>query len=135
LSLKRITLNHVPPELYTKGVGKTTAYDFGLIGKVPIDDLVILLSKEFFNLEGEEYPSSDSNPESELPDVVYLKNGGVRKGLVIEQVPNESLKLQTLYGEIYVIDMKDISRIAKERKQSTVSTIARPTANGRLRPL
>ena len=36
-------------------------------------------------------------------DVVYLKDGGVRRGLILEQVHNESVKLKTAYGEIFVI--------------------------------
>ena len=50
-------------------------------------------------------------------DVVYLKDGGVRRGLILEQIPNESLKLKTAYGEIFVIQMSDISKTAKEEKE------------------
>ena len=48
--------------------------------------------------------------------MVYLKDGGVRRGLILEQVPNESVKLKTAYGELFVIKMSDISRIAKEKQ-------------------
>jgi opacity protein-like surface antigen len=54
-------------------------------------------------------------------DVVYLKDGGVRRGLILEQIPNESVKLKTNYGEIFVIQMSDISRIAKEEKEVPVA--------------
>ncbi len=50
-------------------------------------------------------------------DVVYLKDGGVRRGLILEQIPGESVKLKTNYGEIFVIKMTDISKIAKEEKE------------------
>ncbi|MEE3234881.1 MAG: hypothetical protein VX294_11995 [Candidatus Latescibacterota bacterium] len=55
----------------------------------------------------------------EYEDVVYLKNGGVRRGLIFEQIPGESIKLKTSYGEIFVIEMLDISKIVKEEKKLT----------------
>jgi hypothetical protein len=54
-------------------------------------------------------------------DVVYLKDGGVRRGLILEQIPGESVKLKTNYGEIFVISMSDISKIAKEEKTPPVA--------------
>ncbi|GEM_PF-762904 len=55
----------------------------------------------------------------EYEDVVYLKNGGMRRGLILEQIPGESIKLKTSYGEIFVIKMSDISKIVKEEKKLT----------------
>ena len=59
----------------------------------------------------------------EYEDVVYLKDGGVRRGVIIEQVPGESVKLKTNYGEIFVIKMSDISKIVKEEKATPVARI------------
>ena len=36
-----------------------------------------------------------------LQEVVYLKNGSVIRGTIIEQVPNESLKIQTSDGSVF----------------------------------
>ena len=36
-----------------------------------------------------------------MDDVLYLKNGSVIRGIIIEQVPNESLKIQTYDGNIF----------------------------------
>jgi hypothetical protein len=55
----------------------------------------------------------------EYEDVVYLKNGGVRRGLILEQIPGESIKLKTSYGEVFVIEMLDITKILKEEKKLT----------------
>ena len=52
----------------------------------------------------------------EYEDVIYLKDGGVRRGLILEQVPNEAVKLKTSYGEIFVITWSEISKIVKEEK-------------------
>jgi hypothetical protein len=47
-------------------------------------------------------------------DVIYLINGGVRRGLLFEVIPGESVKLKTNYGEIFVIQMSEISKIVRE---------------------
>lgn len=47
-------------------------------------------------------------------DVLYLKNGSVIRGTIIEQIPGESLKIQTQGGSVFVHAMEEISRIAKE---------------------
>ena len=38
-------------------------------------------------------------------EIVYLKNGSVIRGTVIEQVPNKSIKVQTADGSIFVYQM------------------------------
>ena len=47
-------------------------------------------------------------------EVVYLKNGSVIKGLIVEQVPSESLKIQTSDGSLFVYQMDEVAKIAKE---------------------
>ena len=47
-------------------------------------------------------------------DVVYLKNGSIIKGTIIEQVPNESIKIQTADGSIFVYKMSEILKMTKE---------------------
>lgn len=47
-------------------------------------------------------------------EVVYLKNGGRVRGIVIEQVPGESLKVQTADGSIFVYQMSEVEKITKE---------------------
>jgi len=48
-------------------------------------------------------------------DVVYLKNGSVIRGEIIEQVPNVSIKIKTRDGSIFVYTMEEISKITKEK--------------------
>ncbi len=50
----------------------------------------------------------------EMRDVVYLKNGSIVKGIIVEQVPNKTLKLQTSDGSLFVFEFKDIEKIVKE---------------------
>ena len=62
-----------------------------------------------------------SSLAQQYEDVVYLKDGGVRRGLILEQIPGESVKLKTNYGEIFVISMSDISKIAKVEKDVPIA--------------
>lgn len=50
----------------------------------------------------------------ELQEVVYLKNGSVIRGTIIEQVPNQSLKIKTTDGNIFVFKIDEVEKITKE---------------------
>ncbi|MCM0719256.1 hypothetical protein NBH15_13345 [Parabacteroides sp. W1-Q-101] len=50
-----------------------------------------------------------------LTEVLHLKNGSVIRGTIIEQVPNESIKIQTLDGSIFAYSMADVLKITKEQ--------------------
>lgn len=54
-------------------------------------------------------------------ETVYLKNGGLVKGEIIEQVPGQSLKVKTKDGNIFVYQMDEVERIAKESQTSTTN--------------
>jgi hypothetical protein len=58
-----------------------------------------------------------SNGQNNMGDVVYLKNGSVIKGTIIEQVPNESIKLETRSGDIFVFKTDEIEKMVKENLQ------------------
>lgn len=47
-------------------------------------------------------------------DVVYLKNGSIIRGVIIEQIPGDSLKIQTPGGSVFVHRMSEVLKIAKE---------------------
>ena len=51
-------------------------------------------------------------------ETVYLKNGGLVKGEIIEQVPGQSLKVKTKDGNIFVYQMDEVERITKETDTS-----------------
>ena len=50
----------------------------------------------------------------DVQEVVYLKNGSVVRGVVIEQVPGVSLKVQTSDGSIFAYQMSEVVKITKE---------------------
>lgn len=49
-------------------------------------------------------------------EAVYLKNGEVVKGDIIEQVPGQSLKIMTKDGDVFVFYMDEVELITKEKK-------------------
>lgn len=52
---------------------------------------------------------------NELQEVLYLKNGSIIKGTIIEQVPEETVKIQTYDGSLFVYPMSDVLKITKEK--------------------
>ncbi len=53
-------------------------------------------------------------------DVVYLKNGGIIRGMIIEQIPNKSIKIETADRNVFVYQLDEIDRITKEPVQEGV---------------
>lgn len=47
-------------------------------------------------------------------DVVYLKNGGVTRGTIIELIPEKQIKIETVDGNVFVYQMSEIEKYAKE---------------------
>ena len=47
-------------------------------------------------------------------DVIYLKNGSIIHGVIIEQVPNVKYKIQTYDGNVFVFEVENIEKITKE---------------------
>jgi hypothetical protein len=52
--------------------------------------------------------------QERMQDVVYLKNGSIIRGMIIEQVPNKTIKIQTADGSVFVYQMEDVVKITKE---------------------
>lgn len=48
-------------------------------------------------------------------DVIYLKNGEIANGVIVEQIPGISVKIVTTENMILTVKMDDIERIAKEK--------------------
>ena len=49
-----------------------------------------------------------------LQDVVYLRNGSIIRGTIIEQVPNESLTIETADRSLFVFAIDEVERISRE---------------------
>src|ERR1035437_5308408 len=62
---------------------------------------------------------SVSAQNGNMEDVVYLKNGSIIHGIIIEQIPNESLKVQTKDGNVFVYKMTEVDKMTKEQITNT----------------
>jgi len=58
--------------------------------------------------------SSYVKAQSNYQEVVYLKNGSIIRGIIIEQIPNVALKIQTADKSVWVYEFDEIEKIAKE---------------------
>ena len=58
--------------------------------------------------------TTSSFAQSNYQDVVYLKNGGIIRGIIIEQIPNKSVKIEIIGGNIFVFQMDEIEKITRE---------------------
>lgn len=63
--------------------------------------------------------------QANMEDVVYLKNGTVYRGMVIEQVLGESLKVKIAGGSIIALQVADVYKITKEAVEVAPSTTPR----------
>ena len=52
--------------------------------------------------------------QNNYQDVVYLKNGSIIRGVVIEQVPSKSIKIETADKSVFVYQMDEIEKMTKE---------------------
>ena len=62
----------------------------------------------------------------EVQDVVYLKDGSIIRGTIIEQVPGESILIQTSDGNRFRYLMEEIERMTKEPQPNQGTSQATP---------
>lgn len=58
----------------------------------------------------------ENNKNGQYVDVVYIKNGSIIRGIIIEQIPNVQIKIKTKDGSVFVYKMDEIERITKEQE-------------------
>lgn len=61
-----------------------------------------------------------SYSQNNYTEVVYLKSGTKVSGVILEQIPNEKLKIQTDDGSIFVFKYSEIEKITKELSKSNI---------------
>jgi hypothetical protein len=52
--------------------------------------------------------------QTDYQDVIYLKNGGIIRGMIIEQIPNKTLKIETVDRNVFVFQIDEIEKITRE---------------------
>jgi opacity protein-like surface antigen len=56
----------------------------------------------------------------QMEDVLYLKNGSIIRGIIIEQTPNVSIKIKTKDGSIFAYKYEEIEKFAKEEVKGLI---------------
>lgn len=57
--------------------------------------------------------------QGNMQDVVYLKNGSIIRGEIIEMVSGDVVKIQTADGSVFIHDFADVERFVKEQSKGT----------------
>ncbi len=55
-------------------------------------------------------------------ETLYLKNGSIIKGEVIEQIPGQSIRIRTKEGNVFVYHPSEVDRITKENTGNTFNS-------------
>ncbi|MEI6312470.1 MAG: hypothetical protein WCP57_09435 [Bacteroidota bacterium] len=72
---------------------------------------------------------------SDYIDVVYLTNGSMIKGIIIEQVPGKSLKIQTNDGSQFSYQISEVEKFTRELKPMPAPTaVTTPTTKIKKEP-
>lgn len=53
--------------------------------------------------------------QTAMEDIIYLKNGSIIRGIIIEQIPNQSIKVQTKDKNVFVFKYDEIEKMTKEK--------------------
>jgi hypothetical protein len=64
-----------------------------------------------------------------LQDAVYLKNGSIIRGLIMEQIPGNTLKILMADGSLFVYQQSEVEKIVKEVNPGQPGTTAPTTVN------
>ena len=101
---------HSPPKTLQGPIEKFQPQNGGVTLKSFIPLLCLLLFAVAFNASAQQYE-----------DIVYLKDGSMIRGIIVEQVPNEYLKIRIQGGTVFIFKMADVSKIAKEVSTTPMS--------------
>lgn len=68
--------------------------------------------------------TSVASAQENMSDIVYLKNGSVIRGVIVENILNVSVKVQTEDGNIFVFTYDEIEKLGREQAFSYKNTQA-----------
>lgn len=68
--------------------------------------------------------SAEANAQEGSNHVLYLKNGSIIRGTIIEVVPNKFVKIKTNDGSVFVFDIEQVLKVTKVRDNA--SSMKRP---------
>lgn len=57
---------------------------------------------------------TEAQSDSDTEDVIYLKNGSILRGEIVERVQNKVIKIQTVGRNVLVINLEEVEKIKRE---------------------
>lgn len=51
-----------------------------------------------------------------MQDAIYLKDGSILKGTIVEEVPGQSYKIESKDGNVYAVQLDEVEKLTRERK-------------------
>lgn len=75
-----------------------------------------------YKLEEIDKISKDPAVPSTREDVIHLKNGSVIHGTIVDQVPNQPIKIQTKDNNVFVYQIAEIDKITKEQPAASAKS-------------
>jgi hypothetical protein len=83
--------------------------------------LIIILSIKTIAKAQNNNPPPKVDTGKNMEDVVYLKNGAIVRGIIIEQIPNKSLDIKSDDNNYFVFKFDEIQKITKENRVSDLT--------------
>ncbi len=80
-------------------------------------------------------PTAPSAAASTTSDAIYLRNGGVVRGTLIEAVPDRPVRIQLVTGEIYTAAWKDVDHVMAASSAGTTVAGAGRSVEGSSPPV
>jgi hypothetical protein len=98
------------PSIYEGGVSQESTKNFKYL--ITYDSP--LIKNVIPSIKNDTVTASNGIRTNNNYDVVYLKNGTIIKGVIIEQIPNVQIKLHISDGTNYIFPFTEIEKIVKE---------------------
>jgi hypothetical protein len=73
--------------------------------------------------------ATSSQAQTKTEDIVYLKNGGVTKGQIIEIIPDSIVKIQTKDKYVFVYKYNQVQKIVRQEITGSKTTQSVPAVN------
>jgi hypothetical protein len=113
-NLKSINANTYTDEVYLKNGGIIKGF---IMEQVPSLQMKIQTNDgNIFVYKVDEIQKTISNLNTSCTDIIYLKNGSILKGRIIEEIPGLQVKFQTKDGNIFVYEAERVEKIIREGK-------------------
>jgi hypothetical protein len=108
------------------GFGMGSCYDMADVGL----NAAYLQSNQTANAAADQSQDRQTDPGYQPRDTVYLKDGSIIHGFIVEEQPGVSLQIKTKAGNIYTYQMADVAKITHVAQTNGDNSNAENNDNG-----